>query len=183
MEFTLFYRGPLKQNAKPKEKQLLRAAFQEQLKLLWNEEPLRHRRNVLGERDEMSVIKTIESQKFSAIVSSRLFLVADLRIIMLRPEPLGAIITKGGDIDNRLKTLFDALSIPDANQLQSAPVEPSALDDGVFHCVLEDDKLVSGVSVETDRLLLPVNVQTEVELIIRVKTRITRHCWGNTDLV
>ena len=33
-------------------------------------------------------------------------------IFMLRPEVPGAIITQGGDIDNRLKTLFDALRMP-----------------------------------------------------------------------
>jgi hypothetical protein len=45
-------------------------------------------------------------------VCSQLRLVARLSIVMLRPEPPGSIITAGGDIDNRLKTLFDALRMP-----------------------------------------------------------------------
>jgi hypothetical protein len=41
-----------------------------------------------------------------------------LKITLLRPEEPGAIILQSGDIDNRLKTLFDALSVPaQPNQL------------------------------------------------------------------
>jgi hypothetical protein len=31
---------------------------------------------------------------------------------LLWPQPAGAIISQGGDIDNRLKTLFDSLKVP-----------------------------------------------------------------------
>jgi hypothetical protein len=33
-------------------------------------------------------------------------------ITLLRPEAPGNIVTQGGDIDNRLKTLLDALKVP-----------------------------------------------------------------------
>ena len=40
MEFTLFYRGPLKANRGSKEKQELRRHFHSQLKVLWQQPPL-----------------------------------------------------------------------------------------------------------------------------------------------
>ena len=61
---------------------------------------------------------------FTPVVTTRLNLIAHLDILFLRPGNPGSLITHGGDIDNRLKTLFDALQIPDANPIASAP--PSA---------------------------------------------------------
>ena len=96
--------------------------------------------------------------------------VAELEVTLLWPQTPGNIITSGGDIDNRLKTLFDALKVPS---------EPSALPIGTipqlgeepFFCLLEDDSLIARVSVETDRLLEPCSDTSMVRLFIRVKTR------------
>ncbi|MBI5677496.1 MAG: hypothetical protein HZC52_03175 [Planctomycetes bacterium] len=43
MEFTLYYRGYLKANSRPKEKQELRRYFHAQLKRLWHQIPLKER--------------------------------------------------------------------------------------------------------------------------------------------
>lgn len=47
MEFTLHYRGPLKANGAPKDKQLLRRHFHTQLKILWQQFPLKERQELL----------------------------------------------------------------------------------------------------------------------------------------
>lgn len=59
------------------------------------------------------------------------------------------------------------------------PTEPTALppgtvpaiDEDPFYCLLEDDSLVTQLSVEADRLLEPVRSKSEVVLIIRVRTK------------
>ena len=55
------------------------------------------------------------------------------------------------DIDNRLKTLFDVLTVPDHNQGYEHLT--SADDEKPFFCLLSDDKLISKVTVQTDKLL------------------------------
>jgi hypothetical protein len=78
-------------------------------------------------------------------------LTCSLRILFLRRDPPGSVIS-AGDIDNRVKTIVDALSKP-ANAKQ-VPVGPGP-DEDPFFVLLEDDKLVSHLEVETDTLLDP----------------------------
>ena len=69
---------------------------------------------------------------------------------MRRDAPGSAI--QAGDVDNRIKTLIDALRKPEnANELRGN--EPPQDDEIPFYCLLEDDRLISSFSVETDRLL------------------------------
>jgi hypothetical protein len=63
-------------------------------------------------------------------------------------------VTQGGDVDNRIKTLLDALKVPN---------DPSALPDGIsltededpLFCLFEDDNLITSLAIKTDRLLEP----------------------------
>jgi hypothetical protein len=58
-----------------------------------------------------------------------------------------------GDIDNRLKTLFDALRYPKLPQeLDDTPQDIAA---SPCYCLLSDDKFIDQLSVTTDRLLTP----------------------------
>ena len=101
-------------------------------------------------------------------------LIARLEITFLRPEEPGCLITKGGDIDNRLKTLFDALRIPnEANELPSR-VTPQDDEMPIFYCLLESDSLVTSVSVVTDRLLVQTGASDKVLLLIHTIVRGTR---------
>jgi hypothetical protein len=85
----------------------------------------------------------------------------------LRPEAPGSVITQGSDIDNRLKTLFDSLRMPkNLNELPSG-ISPSDIDNPFF-CLLEDDNLITKVSVTTDRLLRIDSQQNDVLLVIHV---------------
>ena len=188
MEFTLVYRGQLKAttpgNSRVREKQEIRRCFHVQLKELWKQEPLNKTEPSFLQIDaekENNLLHEVAGFQFATLVSERIGLVAELNIMMLRPEAPGAIVTQGGDIDNRLKTLFDALKLPKKEEL---PKDDKPGDGEMpFFCLLEDDNLITGLSVTTDRLLVPGKRENEVELLIRVKTKPTFVTWGNLVLL
>ena len=148
--------------------------------MLWEQEPLCHCKEWL--KDE-SIIKSVEGRTFVPLVNSAKHLHAELDITMLRPGQPGAIIGCGGDIDNRLKTLFDALRYPkDKNELQQQPDASWPIEEP-FYCLLEDDILITKVGVEVDRLLnSPAPNETEVLLLIKVTIRATVATWGNAGV-
>ena len=181
MEFTLHYRGDLKPNRGPKDKQSLRRHFHAQLAVLWQQIPLNEKKKLLDKepaKGEVSIIKSVNGFDFAPLVNEKLNLIAELKITLLRPEPPGSIITQAGDIDNRLKTLFDALKVPtepSAIPSDEAPKEGET----PFYCLLEDDNLITKVSVETDRLLYKCRSSSEVEMLIHVTTKATKLSWAN----
>lgn len=93
-------------------------------------------------------------------------LICGLDILFLRRENPGDLILQGGNIDNRIKTLLDALRIPnDCNEIDSAPEEG----EDPFFCLLQNDSLVTELNVVTDKLLTPLKAgqhPNEVVLII-----------------
>jgi hypothetical protein len=198
VEFTLYYRGPLKANAKPAHKHELRQYFHNQVKELWNQPPLNRHREFLNpsheptgisgnvvvtKHEEVSVVRSVGEYSFASVVNSAINLVADLTITFLRPEAPGAIVTKGGDIDNRIKTHLDALKMPSEPQDLPTGVSPTTDEKPFFFCLLEDDYLITSLNVKTDRLLDPNAPPTEVVLLIHVRTRPTIGTFGNLGLV
>ena len=118
---------------------------------------------------------------FVPVVTQGLDLVAQLDILMLHPEEPGAIITKGGDLDNRLKTLFDALRNPkDLKELPDNYPQPPT--EQLLYCLLEDDALITGVAMTTDRLL-EFSSEDEVFLLIRVWIRGAKTTMDNMSLI
>jgi len=107
---------------------------------------------------------------FLPLVRETFALHCGLKILFLRREPPGKIY-QGGDIDGRIKTLLDALSAPQhAEQI----LEKSTKHNPV-HCLVEDDSLISGLNVETERLLAPGDsAPNYVRLIIEVDIRVKR---------
>lgn len=193
MEFRLFYRGPLKANGDKIHKHHIRRQFHPQLKNLWNQSPLRDvlpiplSQGIESLQSSLQVLgieepfENIGGCNFFPLIRKDFHLVAQLEIILLRPEEPGAIITQGGDIDNRLKTLFDALRMPkEINELPPSYV-PTADENPLFYCLLQDDALITGVSVITDRLL---SACAGEEVILLVKTRITgtKSTWINQGI-
>jgi len=174
MEFTLYYRGPLKANRGVKEKQELRRHFHSQIKLLWNQKPLKgFQKRLLDQSVEdksLNIIKEIAGFRFAPLVAEKVSLVAELDITLLRPEPPGSIILHSGDIDNRLKTLLDALKVPDSPDALPSGETPSE-DENPFFCLLEDDSLITRISVSTDRLLEPTSSPSEAVILIHVITK------------
>jgi len=108
-------------------------------------------------------------RKYLPIVRHNLALVCHLKIIFLRKEAPGRVY-QGGDLDNRIKVLFDALRMPTKDE----PCINSGFSDPMY-CLLEDDALLTGFDVRSDRLLTrPGSSQKEVRLIIEVDVRVSR---------
>ncbi|MDE2099582.1 MAG: hypothetical protein KGL39_20185 [Patescibacteria group bacterium] len=104
------------------------------------------------------------------LVRKSLDLTCSLDILFLRQEEPGALILQGGDLDGRIKTLFDALRMPNADV---AARHPQAQDP--TYCLLENDSLISSFEVDSDRLLVPETDHAhEALLIIDVGINIMR---------
>src|SRR6266480_3708288 len=109
LRFTLSYRGSLKADA-TRDKQKIRLQVRDQLKTLWSGFPFDkfHDRH-FDDADSKRLVGTVT---YLPLVRKSAHLIAELDILLLRNEVPGRIIIGGGDIDNRLKTLFDALRCP-----------------------------------------------------------------------
>lgn len=178
-----------------KEKHDIRRAIHWQLQELCEQEPLLAQAKLdklpLGvmKGREVEVPRPLEMMYFAVPLGGFHFvpiihrpheLACSLDILFLRRERPGAIVQHGGDLDNRLKTLFDALRMPhDASELRG--VSPSATNERLY-CLLEDDALITRVAVSTQQLLEPLapseHVST-VELLIHVTVQSTYPMWAN----
>lgn len=191
MEFRLTYEGPLPSTQQAKLgdqwdkradlKHAIRMHFHPQLKRLWEtvaflktggrtgpgvyviegspEPPLLDAKK-LGERH------SLYGWQFVPLVTDELDVSCGLEILFLRPDSPGSLVSSG-DIDNRLKTLIDTLRIPVAGEryVNRQMAEP-------MFCLLEDDRLVTKLSVETDQLLdVPNKDASHVKIVIRVTIR------------
>jgi hypothetical protein len=106
--------------------------------------------------------------------------IATLDILFLRASDPGQLIRHGGDIDNRVKVLFDTLRMPQNRDELPADAKP-AEGEAPFCVLLQDDALITSYSVTADRLLAPPNAE-HVELIITVNTRATRASMFNDPI-
>jgi hypothetical protein len=199
MEFRLTYEGALYsetnrsgevRRARADHKHELRKAFHPQLKRLW----ATHVALDGGDTDGPSLLMdsgppgwvdpplhTVESlserfsrfgYKFVPLVTRELSLLCSVDILYLRHDPPGAIL-RHGDIDNRLKVLFDALQVPREATQVGKYATPDQEEDPFF-CLLEDDSVISRVSVETDTLLEAINGVDETNaarLVLTVKIK------------
>lgn len=177
MEFRLTYAGKLlasnvgrgdERPARKEHKRMLRRHFHHQLRRLYEITPFLNTGTHAGKGldgytettlpvyDKDAIAREHERHGFHflPLITKNLKLACELDILFLRRQDPGGLWS-GGDIDNRLKTLFDALTIPDGNQGYET-IAPEA-DEHPFYCLLEDDKLISKVAVETDRLLEDLN--------------------------
>lgn len=166
MEFRLVYEGPLlAQGAKAAHKWEIRRALHPQLARLWLERPLAVAAPRLlagtAQHTPGSIVVEKDGLRFAPLVTQRLHLYAEISVLLLREQSGGTLIVESGDIDNRLKTLLDGLRLPrGANEGRNVgngdgdgQVPPA--DPDPFFCVMEDDALVTKVSVEVAPLLRP----------------------------
>ena len=175
MEFTLYYEGELKSNGNKEHKHSIRTYLHPQLKELWDQPPLNQESCYLKSDGPLSIIKEIGSYKFAPLITEKFRLIAELNISLLRPEAPGSIISRGGDIDNRIKTLFDALKVPSVDELPMNVTQAET----PFFCLTEDDNLFTGISINTDRLLKPVQNDSEVVLLIHVVVKQLKVPWSS----
>lgn len=188
MRFRLIYKGPLKSrnSANKDDKQAIRRSFHEQLKNLWNHEPLVSLKEEMTEVDlekQGALVKQIGNFKFVPLVSSLhgWNTVATIEFLLLRDAIPGDLINHGGDIDNRLKVLFDALRMP-SHESELPSGDKPLIEENPFYVLLEDDSLVTAVTVITDRLLKPVDTKNYVEIIASVSVSVTRASWNNIGI-
>jgi hypothetical protein len=98
-------------------------------------------------------------------------LLVSLHIHLYRREEPGGVIVTGGDLDNRLKTLFDALRMPHTSD--EIPDDDPGADPRLF-CLLEDDSLITEVTVETHRLFEPAaNEERDTDVRLSVHIQLT----------
>jgi hypothetical protein len=190
VEFFLRYQGPLptcsRTASRTPEKDEIRRRLSPQLKDLWEKHPgLNERiwaadsveriikgRGVFDQAGEPNKSPCyhipFKGWKFIPLVVRARRWVCELKITFLRRHEPGDIIG-GGDIDNRLKTLFDALRIP-GNVDETVGEHQDGADDKVF-CLLEDDALITSLSVDTERLYGPIDAsssEADVNILMRV---------------
>ena len=205
MEFRLLYSGRVlgasRNNTRADAKHALRREFHPQLRQLWTrsknlDEFARHhcapwfnkhpdQRTVASntftnEQFRQIGINCISenwqlgSYRFVPLVTEELSLRCHVDILFLRPEDSRSVMNSG-DLDARVKTIFDALRIPNSNA-ETGGMEPQD-DETPFFCLLSDDKLISGVSVMCDELLVLPKERTvnpsDAFLTIHVKIRPT----------
>jgi hypothetical protein len=111
--------------------------------------------------------------RFLPLVSKENGVICAVEILFLRRDNPGGLIVNAGDIDNRMKTLFDAFRMPQT-KAELGGHEPEE-HENPFFCLVQDDSLITSGSVTTDRLLQPSltnHKRGDVHLIISVKTRI-----------
>jgi hypothetical protein len=109
-------------------------------------------------------------QHYMPLISSPYGIACSLDILFLRRDQPGNLIVSGGDLDNRIKVLFDALRLPQ-NCDEVFPSDQAP--DIPIYVLLEDDRLIVDVRVLSDRLLTPRadgEHMNDVRLIIHVKT-------------
>ena len=153
-------------------KHQIRRCFHKQLRNLWHFHPAISRKQGgydvfkiprpegyperLGDepllRENLAKFHEINGHNFVPLVCEQFYVLCGLKVLMLRRDAPG----RGGifnlrDLDNRLKTLFDALKMP-KNLGEMAGCDFSD-DEQPMYVLLQDDKLVSHVSIETDDLL------------------------------
>lgn len=210
VEFRLIYAGPLPAsggaggNTRPEAKHAIRRAFHPQLRQLWRSEHNLDewaRRNITSEAIQELIkedrwnsmtnadiaregIRCMSEQweragyKLVPLVIKEMFLRCSIDILFLRSEEPRHIM-RSGDLDGKVKTIFDGLRIPD-NLAEAGGVGPQE-DETPFFCLLSDDKLISSVSVTTDRLLvLPQEREVhpnDAFVVVHVKLKPTPGKW------
>lgn len=183
VEFRLIYQGKLPAQSsggggsRIPEKHAIRLHLHHQLKALWNDHPgLRSWSNsnetgqtyadILGDKYEKC------GKRFLPLVTEDGGLACSLDILFLRRDQPGGLVKSGGDIDNRIKTLLDALQVP--KNCDQVPKQWSPTpEENPLYCLMEDDKLINSLTVTTDRLLSPQldgESVHDVVLVIHAKT-------------
>jgi len=128
--------------------------------------------NVGGKFELLDLCESIEKHGawFRPLVRENHALHCGLKILFMRKEQPGKVY-QGGDLDGRTKTIIDSLTMPQhVEQVRGKSTKTDPI-----YCLLEDDSLVSGVHVESERLLTDQNFPKDhVKLVIEVDVRVRR---------
>jgi hypothetical protein len=185
VEFCLHYSGKLKSRDSAAGKHQIRQALHSQVKALCSSKSFavafeNDRKGTRPEGEE-PLYTDIGDKRYWFLISEHLATVVNLSITLLVPHEVGRIVHNGGDIDNRVKTLFDALRVP---SLASEIPAGDSFDYGTdgMYCLLQDDKLINRVTLRSYQNYAPIDPET-VMVLLEVETKITRALWGNLHFV
>jgi hypothetical protein len=109
-------------------------------------------------------------RQYLPLVRESLSTTCTLNVLFLRQEEPGSLRQGDGDLDNRIKTFLDALEIkPEDGNSDGDEV------DGINYRLFENDKLVRGLKIDSERLLFPdadfpSNVHLIVEVVVHVES-------------
>jgi len=183
VQFRLVYKGPLPTGDSrhgPKLKHPIRQQIHRQLRELWKQDSLLNDwlkyeyvrglpvRENPGKTysDALADNYALGPYRFLPLITKENGLACALEILFLRRDNPGSLVTNGGDIDNRLKVLFDALRRPtENNEIKEHTPE---LDENPFFCLLEDDRLMTEVRVMTDKLLVPMESTDHIHDVLLI---------------
>jgi len=181
MQFRLLYEGellPSGNQCRPSEKHAIRRSFHPQLRRLWSAEknlrelakrrceedprPVNQRPNPITDQERFDFGIKATGERWSRagfelvpLVTDEMALRCSLDVLLLRPELGQKQILQRGGTDGQIKTLFDALRLPESLD-ETGRVVPQ-IGETPFFCLLKDDRLITEVRVTTDRLLLLPN--------------------------
>lgn len=190
MKFVLTYDGPLKSAANDSRKILkmqLRRAFRPQLQELillhpvlkdqWATDRRIYAHEILDTNGVHFPQFRCGPFDFVPFVNRHMHLLCHLDILFMRREPAGKLF-EGNDLDNRIKTLFDALRMPlTVDELPSSDKPKES--ESPFLCLVEDDAQISGFSIRTERLLDTIPAIRDVRLVIDVTVKATLIAMGS----
>lgn len=190
LEFKLAYDGPLPASTggqtRVREKHQIRKRFHPQLRQLWEVHPLLKKLRTANAQvsgaSPGTYVNFVEAEankysrcgyRFVPLVASELSLSCEMDIVFLRRDAPGRIVSGGGDLDNRIKTLFDALRMPSScDEMSGAPAEAG---ENPFYVLLEDDSQITKLNVSADWLLSPPSGNegvNDVRLLIGIKVNV-----------
>jgi hypothetical protein len=196
VEFRMTYRGPLpshrnddKSSAKMVAiKHRIRTALHPQIKDFWMSHPAMRSPaspfvvsyteknlsfwDIYAERHK-AISEHGHVHKFAPLITEKDYFGCAVNILFLRRDTPNVSLIHKGDLDNRLKVLFDALRMPGCtNEVFDEPQLPEQTP---CFCLLKDDKYIDHVSVTTDRLLAPAladEKEDDVLIILHIVARV-----------
>lgn len=199
MQFRLLYTGLLPSDGDAATKHRIRKYFHPQLKRLWS-----NHSNLVQYAEMQGSLATIPPDgedhpalanaelalkgyehlarnwneygfNFLPLVQKDYCLACSLDILFLRKGGPGRLVTNG-DLDGRIKTLFDALQKPQQSS-ECGGAKPEE-DENPLFVLFQNDKLISEIKVTTDELLDyggPFLPNQAAHLVINVQLTPTRH--------
>lgn len=178
--FTLMYDGPLlasgndppvRSESKLKNIWAIRDRLEPQLERVYETSPVFRGAGASATRAAAMYVRqpiVRNGFKFGALIRPSMGLGCELDIKMLVNHEPGSVITQAGDLDNRLKTLIDALRVPKDNEFRGRTMTQG--DDEFFPCLLEDDAAITKVCIASERWLAAGNrAENEVHLTVGAK--------------
>jgi hypothetical protein len=184
MELWLNYVGSLPNKANPAKLHEIRRAFHPQMKRLWECHPALQAAThgsvqaapeidpTMPLRDGLSRRYVSHGYSWIPLIRGECALFCSVEILMLRMDLPGGHV-RSPDLDNRTKSLLDALTLPNRSISQAAMGGPPSEDEKPFYVLLEDDKWVTRIAIESGTLLVPVDTKDENHLQAIIKVNLS----------